>query len=526
LKNIGWKQKIEELQTEMEAMDHSEEKNELSKKIYWMKKTIAAVMVSEEQGEMDKSRKSGLDIIPHRKLMKEGMEVPGWMQKLPKYLGRKILALDEAFKAEEHPFRIAIVCAMWMTDFDVPSLSTLYLDKPMKEHTLMQAIARANRVHEGKNNGLIVDYIGIIKYLREALATFVAGSITGDETPEPAKLDEELLEELEEAIILVKDFLEEKEGPYNHILEKSGFERNAAINDCKEVINENDRTRKKFEIMAREVFKKYKACLAVEGISTYKKDRDTINIIYKSLQRDVEKADISDIIRELHKVVDEAINLDVNEANERGKPFDISKIDFDLLRREFEKSPKKNTTVQGLKHVVEERLQMMLQRNPLRTDFQKHYEDIVENYNREKDRATIEETFSELMRLSKDLTEEEERSIKENLNEETLAIFDLLKKKDLTKKEIEKIKEVSVSLLETLKEERLKVDHWRDKEPTRDAVKTAIYDFLYSEKTGLPSGHYSEEDVRKKSDKVYMHIYRVYPYLPSPVYEQDEIILN
>jgi type I restriction enzyme R subunit len=518
-----WKEKIKELQAKMENMPHSEEKNELSKKIKWMKATITAVVVSEEQGEVDKFRKSGLDITPHRKLMKEGMDVPEWMQKLPKYLGRKTLSLDEAFKAEEHPFRIAIVCAMWLTGFDVPSLSTLYLDKPMKEHTLMQAIARANRVHEGKNNGLIVDYIGLInKYLREALATFAVGNMQDDVTPEPAKPEGELLEELEEAIKLVKDFLEEKEAPYNDILKKSGFERNAAINGCKEVINENDRSRKKFGIMAREVFKKYKACLTVEGIGKYKKDRDTINIIYKSLQRDVEKADISDIIHELHKVVDEAIDIDdQSEVDEPGKPIDISKIDFDLLRKEFEKSPRKNTTVQKLKHVVEERLQMMLKRNPLRTDFQKRYENIVEEYNREKDQAVIEKAFAELMKLTDDLSKEEKRCIEENLDEETLAIFDLLKKKELNKKEIARIKEVAETLLKTLKEERLNVDHWQDKEPSRDAVKTTIYDYLYSEETGLPSSHYNEVDVRKKSDEVYKHIYRVYPFLPSPFYEQS-----
>ncbi len=90
-------------------------------------------------------------------------------------------------RSEDHPFRVAIVCAMWLTGFDVPSLSTLYLDKPLKAHTLMQAIARANRVNEGKNNGLIVDYCGILKNLRKALATSpgtVAASRPGTGGPE------------------------------------------------------------------------------------------------------------------------------------------------------------------------------------------------------------------------------------------------------------------------------------------------------------------------------------------------------
>lgn len=516
-----WKEKLEVLKSELEEMSHSEEKNELSKKIYWMEETIAAVVVSEEQGEVDKFRQWGLDIKPHRRLIKEGLGVPERMQNQLKYLGKKTISLDEAFKAKEHPFRISFVCAMWLTGFDVPSLSTLYLDKPLKAHTLMQAIARANRVHEGKNNGLIVDYCGILKNLRKALSTFAIGGKEGEENPEPAKPDEELLEELKEAIELTTEYLTEKDAPYSDVIEKSGFEKNSAITECKEVINENDRTRKQFEVMAREVFKKFKACLTVEGVHDYRKDRDAINVIYKSLQRDVEKADISEIIRELHKVIDEAIETDGKEVREKDRILDISKIDFDLLRREFEKSPRKKTTVQELKHAIEDRLEKMLLRNPLRTNFQQRYEEIVEEYNREKDRATIEETFNQLMKLTKELTEEESRSIKENLDEETLAIFDLIRKPDLSKKEILKIKEVAVSLLDTLKKEKLQIDHWRDKEPTRDDVRNTIHDFLYSDRTGLPPNYYSENDVEEKTEEVYKHIFRAYPELPSPIYEQS-----
>jgi type I restriction enzyme R subunit len=221
------------------------------------------------------------------------------------------LSLDDAFKAEEHPFRVAIVCAMWLTGFDVPSLSTLYLDKPLKGHTLMQAIARANRVNEGKNNGMIVDYCGILKNLRKALATFAG---TGDggrggeggET-EPAKPDEELLADLAEAIAFVRAFLSERSAFLDEIIQQTGFARNAAILAAKEAANENDETRKRFEVMCRAVFSKFKACITIEGVNGFRGDFDAINIIYKSLQQDREQADITDIIRQLHQVVDEAI---------------------------------------------------------------------------------------------------------------------------------------------------------------------------------------------------------------------------
>ncbi len=116
-----------------------------------------AVVISSAQNEQADFAAKGLDILPHRiRMTKEN--------------------LAERFKDPADPFRIVFVTAMWMTGFDVPSLSTIYLDKPLKNHTLMQTIARANRVFEGKTNGLIVDYIGIFRNLEKALAIYAAGS--------------------------------------------------------------------------------------------------------------------------------------------------------------------------------------------------------------------------------------------------------------------------------------------------------------------------------------------------------------
>jgi len=194
----------------------------------------------------------------------------------------------------------------------------------------------------------------------------------------------------------------------------------STIIDAKEAVNENDETRKRFGIMAREVFKKFKACITIRGINEYRKQYDAINIIYKSLQEDRDKADIADIIRDLHKVVDNAIQTHDNTdtTTEDFTPYDISKIDFDRLRKEFERTPSKNTTVQNLKHAIEDRLHRMIQQNPLRTDFQKHFEQIVEEYNREKDRVTIENTFEELLRFVDSLDEESLRAMQEGLDEE------------------------------------------------------------------------------------------------------------
>lgn len=341
-----WQETIKTKEKKLAQVTDEQDLASRERQLAWMKETLMAVVVSEEQGEVAKFEKWGLNIKPHRQLMKNGFELDGGSR----------LDMEEAFKSSEHPFRVAVVCAMWLTGFDVPTLSTLYLDKPLKAHALMQAIARANRVAEGKNNGLIVDYCGILKNLRKALATFAG---TGDEghggkgdEKDPAKPNEELLESLNESIGFVVEFLRKHNFELNRIVTETGFSKNAAITQAKEIINQNDETRKRFEVMAREVFNKFKVCINVPGINAYRDIRDAINVLYKSLLADKEKADITEIMKELYQIVDASIDTTrkVSEPKPDGERiYDISQIDFERLRQEFARSERKNTTVQSLK---------------------------------------------------------------------------------------------------------------------------------------------------------------------------------
>mgnify|MGYP000854507234 CR=1 FL=1 len=503
-----WERRIIRLEAELKHVVGADERAQSEQHLAWMRATKIAVIVSEEQGEAEKFMKWGLDIIPHRKLIKEGFVDSA---------GERI-DVETAFKNGDHQFRVAIVCAMWLTGFDVPSLGTLYLDKPLKAHTLMQAIARANRVADGKDNGLIVDYCGILKNLRQALATFANGPAAGGNLDEPTRPIAELLALLAESIQQVRDFLRARGASLDTILQTSGFERNAAILIAKEAANENDETRKRFEIMCRQVFSKFKACLNEPGINDYRHDYDAINIIYRSLEHDREQADISDIIRELQQVVDDSIRP-IQDPKLGGVLYDISAINFDHLRQEFARTQAKRTTVQNLKYVIEQKLARLLSQNPLRTNYQAHYEEIVSAYNSEKDRQTIEATFEALMQFAEDLTEEEQRAMREGLDEESLAVFDLLAKPDLTAKEIKHIKQVAKDLLATLKAEKLNISHWTDKESTRDAVLIAIRDYLWDGRKGLPQS-YTPEEVQQKADYVFQHVRRAYPRLPSPIYQQ------
>lgn len=171
-KLTGVKALMLEKEAELSVAPNADERERLVKSLerlrgqaQWMESTIVEIIISEAQNEVRDFARWGFDIRPHRMRMKSGFQTPD---------GRR-MGVDDAFKDPQHPFRIAIICAMWLTGFDVECLSTLYIDKPMKAHTLMQAIARANRVYPGKDCGVIVDYNGMLKSLREALAQYALG---------------------------------------------------------------------------------------------------------------------------------------------------------------------------------------------------------------------------------------------------------------------------------------------------------------------------------------------------------------
>jgi type I restriction enzyme R subunit len=482
-------------------------------KLGWLQASEVCVVVSEEQNEVKKFKEWGLDIVPHRTRM-------------------KARDLAEEFKKADHPFRFAIVCAMWLTGFDVPSLATLYLDKPMKGHTLMQAIARANRKAKGKNNGHLVDYNGMLKSLRAALAKYGPGGSGGGggggEDP-PAEGLEELLAAFVEAINQCEAHLKECGFELSKLVEAEGFGKLALLSKENEssavnAVCKTDETRARFEVLAREVFKKRKALVGEPELTKpYMQRVYGIDAIYKKLQDNKEAADITAVMMGLRGVVSEAIThqpITRLPGADSGKVFDISHIDFDKLRKEFEGLANKNTTVQSIKDAVEKKLRRMIQQNPLRMNFYERYREIIDAYNRETDRLTIEKTFEQLVKFVGDLSEEEQRSVKEGLNEEHLAVFDLLvrTKGDLATKERNRVKHVAAELLEAIKAELARLDHWTEKRQTQAQVQQLIYNYLYDENTGLPVEAYSDDEVKALAEVVYLHVYQQYESATESVY--------
>ncbi|MCZ2101024.1 MAG: type I restriction endonuclease subunit R [Chitinophagales bacterium] len=483
-----WPEYLAELRIIINNTKDQQEAQELERKYKLVEDTEVCVVVSSEQNEVDKFKKMNLDIEQHRRKMVERN-------------------LEKEFKDEENPFRLAIVCAMWITGFDAPCVSTVYLDKPIKGHTLMQTIARANRVYnDEKENGLIVDYGNVYQQLEKAYAIYGEGDKDGKgekKTEQPLEQLEAMAKEIKQAIAEVKTMLLELDFDLKTLIEASAMGKIAAINNGINAICRNEETKVKFEIAARNVFRKYKALFPEKQAKKFVREYNAIDALYNKLNAKVKKADVTEIIMRLQELVNDSISID-STAEPTNSLIDLSKFNIEELQKAFSKIQQKNELVYDLNKAVEQKLAQMLQENPLRLAFYERYKEIVEEYNKGKSEIELNRSFERLTEFIKDLSAEEKRAIQENLDEPTLSIFDLLiADKDLTKKEKETVKKVAKETLETLQAEKLNIPKWKESREIRSAVKTMIYDKLL----WLPEEKYSDEDVSLRSVQVYQHVY-------------------
>jgi type I restriction enzyme R subunit len=378
----------------------------------------------------------------------------------------------------------------------------------------MQTIARANRTSEGKNNGLIVDYIETYKALLEALAIYGdgGGGKGGGETgggDVPVRPKEELIRELEESLVVAEAFLQ-NDVHFNlqELIGASGLEKIAALERGINAIYTNDETKRKFQIIAREVFKKYKALQPDKVLYDYAPRKNALDALYTAIENKVESADVSEIMQRIQDIVDKSIlNQTATPTEDAGKTIDLGGLNFELLEKYFLKTPNKNMAVQSLKDKIDKQLQLMVDRNPLRVDFYERYQKIIEEYNDGKDAVTIEETFTKLLEFVSSLTAEEAETKREGLTEEQKAVFDILRKPNLSASDTNTVKKIAIELLEELKKEELQVDLWFEKSQTDAAVFNAVQNTLFDK---LPYPTYQDNDVQLKTALVYTHLRQQY----------------
>lgn len=483
-----WQREEKALEEQISACKSQQEAQELKRKRDWMKETEMAVVVSQEQNEIQTFKKWDLDITPHREKMEKR-------------------ELDKEFKDGDSKLRTVFVCAMWLTGFDVKTLACLYIDKPMKAHTLMQTIARANRVSEGKTNGLIIDYIGIVKALRQALADYTANP-GGEGGNDPTVDKKELIKRVFGTMAAAEAFLKEHDFELEELIHAETFWKLSLLKKAANAMCETREIRKTYCTFATTLLKLWKYLNREDITSEMKQRKDALEAIYKELQKKRKHADITELSVIINDIVNEHLEIgDVESKVEETRQFDISGINFDLLRREFAKSRQKNLILKDIEDLLQERLARMLASNPTRINFYEKYQEIIHNYNNEQNRVTIEKTFEELMKLSEELTEEEKRYVREGFeDDEQLSMFDVLMKDNLTKEDIKKLKKVAKELLEKIKQLLATMDHPFDKQETRSIIFNTIRDTLWE---GLPDS-YSDDSIAYCRDAVYRYVSQRY----------------
>lgn len=488
-----WKQHLAELKGQLKTAT-GDTREALIDKIKVMETTDMAVVVSQSQNEIEDLKAKGLDIVPHRQRMVSEN-------------------LDDQFKDPDSPLRLVFVCAMWITGFDVPTCSTLYLDKPMRNHTLMQTIARANRVAAGKTAGLIVDYVGIFRNLQDALRIYAKPNQPGQL---PIKEKAALVEQLEGLLREAQAFCTGLGIDLNGIVATPPAKRLEALQKAMDVILEagEDKT-KAYLLLAGQVARTFKAILPDPEANAHAPTSVLVSYLGAMIKALRPPPDISGVMSDLDALLDDSIATEgyrIGERPEAEALIDLSQIDFAALQKKFEEG-KKATETEKLKGQIEKKLDKMVRENKGRIDFLEKFQKLIESYNASS--HNLEGFFKELMNFAQNLTEEEQRAHRENLTEEELAIFDLLTQPEpaLSEKEKDEVKKVAKELLAKLKAEKLVLD-WKLKTQTKADVERTIRDFFLQ----LPKA-YTIELKKEKRSKTYAHIYENYSGAGQSVYQ-------
>ncbi|TDB00773.1 type I restriction endonuclease subunit R [Halomonas marinisediminis] len=494
-----WQGYLAQLRADL-ASAPKDQQEALKHKIKVLETTDMAVVVSQGQNEIKELADKGLDILPHRKRMVEE-------------------DLDEQFKDPDGPLRLVFVCAMWITGFDVPSCSTIYLDKPMKNHTLMQTIARANRKYPGKEAGLIVDYAGVFRKLQEALAIYGGAAPSkvgespagyGDQPPQdgssPIQQKAELVEYLKHLLAKAITFLTEKQIDPEAIKAAGGFDKVALLDDAVEKLLESEETKKAFSNLARATSRVYRAILPDPSANDLAPDAVLLSVLAQKIKALEPEVDISQVMKDVDDLLDQSVAPVpyVIEDTDEEKLFDLSQIDFEKLKERFN-SGKKRTESEKLRALLNQKLESMVAKNPSRSDFMEKLQKLIEKYN--SGSMNIEAFFQQLMEFTEELQEEDQRAIREGLTEEELALFDIITKPapEMTDKEVAQVKAMCRELLVTLKEEKLVLD-WRKKSQAKGDVRRTL-EIVFDR--GLPES-FDETVYNEKCEEAFHHLMTSY----------------
>lgn len=461
------------------------ERPHLESLIDFMRSTDMAVVVSQAQNEVAEMAAAGLDIAKHRKRMLEE-------------------DLDSRFKDPDDPFRLVFVCAMWLTGFDSPSTSTVYLDKPMRNHTLMQTIARANRVFPDKDNGLIVDYVGVFRNLEKALAIYGAAR-TETALDLPIRPKDDLVAELSAALEEAADFCDANDIDLDDMEAAQGFEFIALQKAAVEALLIDEQTRRRYVSLARRVRKTFKALLPDPEAMAVTHRVAVIRSIASKIESASEAPDIRRVMDSVSELLDRSVGAKefiIRSTGGADPLIDLNRLDFEQLSLNF--AANKRTAALVFERNIKRRLTNAVRKNPTNLELAERFRRLIEDYN--AGTHSLEEFLLQLKVINDELTDEEERPVREDATEAELAVFDLLTKPGphLSEAEEQRVRGAAKKVLERV-EEKLVLD-WRRRQQTRSAVRVAVGTVLDEE---LPEV-YGPDLFDRKVDAIFDHIYASY----------------
>lgn len=507
------KEELKDLRKKIAVEQNAETKAKYERALAFINETKMAVVISQEGSDKEEEKAfadEGLNIKPHRYLIDH-----------PDEDGRNI---EDYFKDPNNDYRIVFVTAMWMTGFDAPSVSTLYLDKPLQNHTLMQTIARANRVIEGKKNGLVIDYFGVFRNLKIALAAYAEGTKgkgtnKDDDSDEyPAKEFEELIALLEQVIAEAKAYCKDLGADVEVILNfgDKGFKDVELFQEYANIILAKDEYRKQLGLFVNTIVSLYDSAKPeIYDNALMKKNRDVFQYLRDVVDRNVDQ---DEAVERAKKKVNELLDTSVLSKGDlakehkveytfdESKQIDLSKLNFETLRAEFPEKKHKNIQFADLRELMEIKLNQMLRQNKTRGLFLENFQRVIDDYN--SGSLSIDEAYEELVKQAEALNNEQQRAAKNEMTEEEQELFDLLKKEKLTKEEEKSVRLAAHTLLEKLfdAQNKILIQEWWKEKATQERVKREIQIVLGQH---LPEPTYDRMLFSQKVDVAFQHFYEL-----------------
>lgn len=415
----GWQNYREELEQRLRTESDPEERAIIERTIKYMRETKMAVVFSESDQKDEKKRleefnkehpQEQIDFQPHYDLLKSNKK------------------LDEDFKDEGNPLRLVFVCNMWMTGFDVPCLSTLYLDHPMEMHTLMQALARPNRVNgPEKTIGQVVDYAGIHEELLEALGVYGQSEEGQERTFDIPLTDKsEFITMLEQALLDLTQFCQQQGINLSERLTKleqvqGSIARKALFEETANLLVQGEDIKLNFLTLEGLVHRLYQAILPDKNAGQFKQRvyfyREVQKVIFAAMNCDR----IDEVFAQASSIVSKSLTIRERELRwshpDDDTPlgqFNLSELNLDELSAHL----RPNTTylqIERLLSLLSKKLQSMIRVNPRRVDYLERLQELIFKYN--EGSANIADYPTEVIAFTREVSEEEQRSSREGLSE-------------------------------------------------------------------------------------------------------------